>query len=85
MNQPNTNEDVPQDLSLDEYHRALIEEGIRQGDAGEVLDHETVMSIVAGRRPPKRTVAPRSPQGIRIPVTQDRTRRRMRLSLRKAA
>jgi predicted transcriptional regulator len=55
MNQPTSNEDGPQDLSLDEYHRALIEEGIRQGDAGEVIEHETVMRIVASRRPPTQT------------------------------
>jgi predicted transcriptional regulator len=53
MTQPPTNEDVPQDPSLDEYHRALIEEGIREADAGEVLEHEALMSIIAGRRPPK--------------------------------
>ncbi|MEA2542495.1 MAG: hypothetical protein QOH35_3861 [Acidobacteriaceae bacterium] len=47
MTQPPTNEDVPQDPSLDEYHRALIEEGIREADAGEVLEHEALMSIIA--------------------------------------
>jgi predicted transcriptional regulator len=51
MNQPTTKEDGPRDLSLDEYHRALIEEGIRQCDAGEVIEHETVMRIMSGRRP----------------------------------
>jgi predicted transcriptional regulator len=52
MNQP-PNEYVPQNPSLDEYHRGLIEEGIRQDDAGEVLEHEAVMSNIAGRRQPK--------------------------------
>jgi predicted transcriptional regulator len=45
MNQGPTNEDVPQDPSLDAYHRGLIEEGIRQADAGEVLEHEMVMDF----------------------------------------
>jgi predicted transcriptional regulator len=48
MNQPPTNEDVPQDPSLDEYHRALIEEGIRECDACEVIEHEELMSKAAG-------------------------------------
>ncbi len=42
------NEAVTQYLSLYEYHRTLIEEGIRQDDAGEVVDHETVLNMVAG-------------------------------------
>ena len=37
------NEAVTQYLSLYEYHCELIEEGIRQDDAGEVVDHETVL------------------------------------------
>jgi predicted transcriptional regulator len=41
------NEAVTQYLSLYEYHRTLIEEGIRQDDAGEVVDHETVLNMVA--------------------------------------
>jgi predicted transcriptional regulator len=50
------NEAVTQYLSLYEYHRVLIEEGIRQDDAGEVVDHETVLNMVAGliRKPKKR-------------------------------
>jgi predicted transcriptional regulator len=48
MTQPSTNEDVPQDSSLDEYHRALIEEGIRECDAGEVIEHEELMRKAAG-------------------------------------
>jgi predicted transcriptional regulator len=35
-------------LSLQEYHRALIEEGIRQDNEGNVVDHETVLKMVAG-------------------------------------
>jgi predicted transcriptional regulator len=50
------NEAVTQYLSLHEYHRALIEEGIRQDDAEDVVDHETVRSMVAGltRKPKSR-------------------------------
>jgi len=36
------NEAVDQDLSLNEYHIALIQEGIRQADAGELVPHEEV-------------------------------------------
>ena len=36
------NEAVTQYLSLHEYHRVLIEEGIRQDDAGNVIDHQMV-------------------------------------------
>ena len=42
------NEAVTQYLSLHEYHRTLIEEGIRQADAGEVIEHEALMSKAAG-------------------------------------
>jgi predicted transcriptional regulator len=42
------NEAVTQYLSLHEYHRALIEEGIREDDAGEVIEHEEVMRRAAG-------------------------------------
>jgi predicted transcriptional regulator len=38
------NEAVTQYLSLHEYHRALSEEGIRQADAGEMIEHEELMS-----------------------------------------
>jgi predicted transcriptional regulator len=50
------NEAVTQYLSLQDYHRALIEEGIRQDDAEDVVDHETVRSMVAGltRKPKSR-------------------------------
>jgi RHH-type transcriptional regulator, rel operon repressor / antitoxin RelB len=36
------NEAVDQYLSLNEYHVALIKEGIRQADAGELVPHEEV-------------------------------------------
>lgn len=36
------NEAVSQYLSLHEYHRELIEEGIRQDDAGALIDHQTL-------------------------------------------
>jgi predicted transcriptional regulator len=42
------NEAVTQYLSLYQYHCALIEEGIREDDAGEVVDHETVEEMVTG-------------------------------------
>jgi predicted transcriptional regulator len=42
------NEAVTQYLSLHEYHRALIEEGIRQDEAGEVIEHETLMDRASG-------------------------------------
>ena len=36
------NEAVDEYLSLQEYHLALIDEGIRQDGAGEVVSHEEV-------------------------------------------
>ncbi len=42
------NEAVTQYLSLHEYHRALIEEGIREADAGEVIGHQKLMRKAAG-------------------------------------
>jgi predicted transcriptional regulator len=48
MNDSTTNEDDPQDTSLEEYHRSLIEEGIREADAGEMIDHEELMKKAAG-------------------------------------
>ncbi len=36
------NEAVDQYLSLNDYHRELIEEGIRQDNAGELIDHAEV-------------------------------------------
>jgi predicted transcriptional regulator len=47
--EPEVHSHLPQDSSLDEYHRALIEEGIRQCDAGELIDHETVVKMMADR------------------------------------
>jgi len=41
-------EAVTQYLSLHEYHRALIEEGIRQADAGDVIEHQALMNKAAG-------------------------------------
>ncbi|MGC2403366.1 MAG: CopG family transcriptional regulator [Acidobacteriaceae bacterium] len=50
------NEAVAQYLSLHEYHRSLIEEGVRQDDAGDVVDHETVLKMMADliNKPQKR-------------------------------
>jgi predicted transcriptional regulator len=41
------NEAVDQYLSLQEYHLALIDEGIRAADAGDVIPHNDVMKMVA--------------------------------------
>jgi predicted transcriptional regulator len=41
------NEAVNQYLSLHDYHRELIEEGVRQDDAGAVVEHQTLRSIAA--------------------------------------
>ena len=41
------NEAVTLYLSLHEYHRTLIEEGIREADAGEMIDHEKLMRRAA--------------------------------------
>lgn len=40
------NEAVNQYLSLQQYNRALIEEGIRQADAGETVPHEEVVAMI---------------------------------------
>ena len=42
------NEAVDQYLSLNSYHRELIEDGIRQVKAGKLIDHEAVRQRVAG-------------------------------------
>jgi predicted transcriptional regulator len=42
------NEAVTQYLSLHDYHRALIEEGLRQDDAGEVIEHQVLINKAAG-------------------------------------
>lgn len=41
------NEAVDQYLSLQEYHLALIDEGIRAADAGDVIPHSDVVKMVA--------------------------------------
>jgi predicted transcriptional regulator len=41
------NEAVDQYLSLNEYHVALIKEGIRQADAGDLVPHEEVLRRLA--------------------------------------
>ncbi len=41
------NEAVDQYIALSDYHRELIEEGIRQDDAGELIDHNEVRSMAA--------------------------------------
>jgi predicted transcriptional regulator len=40
------NEAVDEYLSLQEYHLALIDEGIRAADRGELIPHEEVMKMV---------------------------------------
>ena len=44
------NEAVDNYLDLQQYHIELIEKGIRQADAGEVVDHRDVEKIVAKLR-----------------------------------
>ena len=44
------NEAVDNYLDLQQYHIALIEEGVRQADAGELVDHSDVEKIVAKLR-----------------------------------
>jgi predicted transcriptional regulator len=39
------NEALNQYLSLQEYHRALVEEGLRQADAGELMEHAAVKQM----------------------------------------
>lgn len=46
------NEAVDQYLSLNDYHIALIKEGIRQADAGEVVPHEEVRRRLASLMKP---------------------------------
>jgi len=41
------NEAVDQYLSLQEYHLALIDEGIRAADAGQFIDHGEVVKMAA--------------------------------------
>jgi predicted transcriptional regulator len=40
------NEAIDQYLSLQEYHLALIDEGIRAADAGEVVPHSEVLKMM---------------------------------------
>jgi len=40
------NQAVDQFLSLQEYHLALIDEGIRAADAGDVIPHSEVVKMV---------------------------------------
>lgn len=42
------NEAVDQYLSLQKYHLALIDEGIRAADAGETIAHSEVVKMAAG-------------------------------------
>ena len=44
------NEAVDNYLDLQRYHIELIEEGVRQADAGELVDHSDVEKIVAKLR-----------------------------------
>ena len=56
------NEAVDQYLSLNEFHIALINEGIRQADAGKLIPHDEVRRRLASlakpspaRKPQKKT------------------------------
>jgi predicted transcriptional regulator len=42
------NEALNQYLSMYEYHQDLIREGIREDDAGDVIEHEALMAKAAG-------------------------------------
>jgi RHH-type rel operon transcriptional repressor/antitoxin RelB len=44
------NQAVDNYLDLQQYHIDLIEKGIRQADAGELVDHRNVKKIVARLR-----------------------------------
>jgi predicted transcriptional regulator len=48
------NEAVDQYLSLQEYHLALIDEGIRADDAGEVFPHSEVVKMIESMSREKR-------------------------------
>ena len=55
------NEAVDQYLSLNDYHIALIKEGIRQDNAGEHVSHEQVRALVASmRKQPARKIRSRT-------------------------
>jgi predicted transcriptional regulator len=49
------NEAVDQYLALNDYHVALIKEGIRQADAGELSSHEEVRQRLLSHRKPAAT------------------------------
>jgi predicted transcriptional regulator len=53
------NEAVDQYLSLNEYHIAVIKEGIRQDNAGEHVSHDDIGNLVSSliNRPAKRARA----------------------------
>jgi predicted transcriptional regulator len=44
------NQAVDNYLDLQQYHIELIEEGMREADAGELVDHSEVENMVAGLR-----------------------------------
>jgi predicted transcriptional regulator len=44
------NQAVDNYLELQQYHIALIEQGIRQADAGDLVDHSEVEKMVAKLR-----------------------------------
>jgi predicted transcriptional regulator len=41
------NEAVDQYLSLEEYNLAMIDQGIREDDAGDMIDHSEIKKMVA--------------------------------------
>jgi predicted transcriptional regulator len=49
------NEAVDHYLSLQEYHLALIDEGIRADDAGDVIPHSEVVKMVGSWSKQKKT------------------------------
>jgi len=52
---PDMDKTEGQDLSLDEYHVALIEEGIRQADAGQLIPPSDVVKMITERSRKART------------------------------
>ena len=44
------NEAIDHYLDLQQYHIRLIEEGIREADAGELIEHEQVSKLVTKLR-----------------------------------
>jgi predicted transcriptional regulator len=43
---PDMDKIQPQNISLDEYHLALIREGIRQADVGQLIKHSDVFKMM---------------------------------------